>query len=440
MCPPSDWDVIELGTLVEKGLLSLRAGYAQGSHNQAGEGVPHLRPFNVSEHGVIDLTAIKFVTPPDVDSPHWLQKGDVLFNNTNSEDLTGKTAFLESDLRCTASNHMTILRVVDVSVLDPYWLAAYLHHLWRSGVFKLMLRRYVGQATVSLTRLSALDLTLPSLSEQRAMARVLSAVQRAKEQTEQVIAAAGHFKRSLANHLFSFGAVRLREAPSVEVRESEVGTVPTHWSVLRMTDIQASTKYAISAGPFGSRLGRRDYVQSGVPVIRGVNLAPSGTFSSEGLVFVSENKADDLVSSNAFPGDVIVTQRGTLGQVGLVPKESPYARFVLSQSQMKVTPARDRALPEYLYHALQTPNALKRLLESATKTGVPHINLGILRNFRVPIPPHREQDSIVTILHAVDKKVRSEEQRRDALDQLFKSLLHELMSGRIRLTDWPDVA
>jgi len=69
----------------------------------------------------------------------------------------------------------------------------------------------------------------------------------------------------------------------------------------------------------------------------------------ENFVFISEEKADRLLSNNAHPGDIIFTQRGTLGQVGLIPKNSPYKRFVISQSQMKLTVDDTKANAFYLY-------------------------------------------------------------------------------------------
>jgi len=88
----------------------------------------------------------------------------------------------------------------------------------------------------------------------------------------------------------------------------------------------------VAGGPFGSSLGRKDYVDEGVPVIRGAQLSSGRRFSMDNLVFVGPEKADRHANNLALAGDVIVTQRGTLGQVGLVPEASGHERFLLSQS------------------------------------------------------------------------------------------------------------
>jgi type I restriction enzyme S subunit len=78
------------------------------------------------------------------------------------------------------------------------------------------------------------------------------------------------------------------------------------------------------------------------------------------------------------------------------------------------------------------------LLESrARKTTVPILHKTNFERIPIPLPPLDEQREIARILQAVDAKIAAEQARRTALEELFKSLLHELMSGRIRLSDFP---
>src|SRR5437016_6262624 len=112
--------------------------------------------------------------------------------------------------------------------------------------------------------------------------------------------------------------------------------LPIKWPQVTIEEIRAKTRHSLVGGPFGSDLTTRDYVEEGVPVIRGVNLPDDRSFKDDDFVFVREEKADALVANNAHPGDVIFTQRGTLGQVGLIPAESAFPRYLVSQSQMKL--------------------------------------------------------------------------------------------------------
>ena len=94
-----------------------------------------------------------------------------------------------------------------------------------------------------------------------------------------------------------------------------LGPIPLNWEVVPLVSVASAT----GSGAFGSKLGRKDSQPHGVPVIRGANLRVGGGFDERDFVFVSPAKADELRSSWALRGDILVTQRGTLGQVGKIP-------------------------------------------------------------------------------------------------------------------------
>src|SRR5262245_19193478 len=95
--------------------------------------------------------------------------------------------------------------------------------------------------------------------------------------------------------------------------------IPSDWCVRTIRDLAAAGPFACVGGPFGSDLTTKDYVATGVPVIRGGNLNTQNRWVRESdFVFVTEMKANDLARNLAFPGDLVFTQRGTLGQVARV--------------------------------------------------------------------------------------------------------------------------
>jgi type I restriction enzyme S subunit len=184
-------------------------------------------------------------------------------------------------------------------------------------------------------------------------------------------------------------------------------------------------------GPFGSDLTRSDYIETpGVPVIRGTNLGGrESRFIDDGFVFVTPEKADSLRRNMAFPGDLIFTQRGTMGQVAIIPSNCKFPRYVISQSQMKLTPNVNRVDRLYLYHYLRSPLTLNRLLSQTQATGVPHINLGILRDFTVLLPPLPEQRRIAAILDQADGLRRKRQQALALTDQLATSMFREMFGN-----------
>ena len=197
------------------------------------------------------------------------------------------------------------------------------------------------------------------------------------------------------------------------------------WRKAKLIDIAAQKRWALNGGPFGSKLTTKHYTDSGVPVIRGGNLSGGARFSFEDFVWVSDEKADELLPNNAHPGDLVFTQRGTVGQVGLIPLDAPFKRFVISQSQMKLTPDPEKADALFLYYYFSSPATVKSIENLAFAAGVPHINLEIFRNFEVPLPPLPIQRRIAGILSAYDELIENSQRRIRLLEAMARSLYRE---------------
>ncbi len=178
----------------------------------------------------------------------------------------------------------------------------------------------------------------------------------------------------------------------------------------------------IAMGPFGSDIKTDNFVPSGVPVIRGINLT-SGRFRAADFVFLTEEKADELANANAFTGDLVFTHRGTLGQVGLVPA-TPYPRYVVSQSQMKLTCAPEKADPLFLYYFFKSPVGQHSLLMNTSQTGVPAISRPVtsLKAIRLSLPDLREQRAIAHILGTLDDKIELNRRMSETLEQMARAL------------------
>lgn len=185
-------------------------------------------------------------------------------------------------------------------------------------------------------------------------------------------------------------------------------------------DIAAPIRNALVGGPFGSDLVSRDYVPSGVPVIRGTNMGHGRWVDGE-FVYVTPEKADSLASNCAKPGDLVFTQRGTLGQVALVPKKGA-DRYLISQSQMKVTVDAEKADALFLYYVFTSAEQQAYIRQNAIQTGVPHTNLGILRNTPLTLPPLAEQKAIALVLGALDDKIELNRRMNATLEAMARTL------------------
>jgi type I restriction enzyme S subunit len=192
-----------------------------------------------------------------------------------------------------------------------------------------------------------------------------------------------------------------------------------------MDALKAPGSYTFVGGPFGSELTTKDYVDEGVPVIRGNNLSKYGKFHDDDFVFVTDEKAVSLRSNSAYPGDLIFTQRGTLGQVGLIPKDATYDKYVVSQSQMKLTVDETKVNPLFVYYYFCLPTTIQRILGSVSTSGVPHINLSTLKAFKIPVPDKHVQNSIVELVRPYDDLIENNRRRIGLLEEAARLLYRE---------------
>lgn len=197
------------------------------------------------------------------------------------------------------------------------------------------------------------------------------------------------------------------------------------WLDSSLEEIASADRYSIVGGPFGSALGRKDYVDAGVPVIRGGQLAGPGPFSHDDLVFVTDEKAEKHKGNLAYPGDILVTQRGTVGQVGRIPDSAPHERYLLSQSQMKLTVDSAVANPRFVYYWLLSPTAQNAIVGLTISAGVPHINLATFKGLRLRLPPMREQQSIAHVLGTLDDLIANNRRRVEVLEEMARAIYRE---------------
>ena len=178
-------------TRLEDVIAEIQPGFACGQRQE--DGIVQVRMNNVTTVGAFDFSALTRVPTDFADIEKYaLVAGDILFNNTNSPELVGKSAiFHEFDEPVVFSNHFSRLRPV-TDFLESGYLAKWLIHNWQMGVFAALCNRWVNQAAVPRDKLLALAIPLPPLSEQKRITATLNeqmaAVERARKAAQAQLA------------------------------------------------------------------------------------------------------------------------------------------------------------------------------------------------------------------------------------------------------------
>jgi len=179
-------------------------------------------------------------------------------------------------------------------------------------------------------------------------------------------------------------------------------------------------------GPFGSNLPASDYVDAGVPVIRGSNLTLGlSRFNANGFVFVSQQTAERLRRSSAKANDIVFTKKGTIGQTGLVPNICKFPVFILSSNQMRLRVDLTKADPLYVYYYVSQRTSVDKVLRDSEVTGVPKTNLTYFRTFPIALPSLREQRAIASTLGALDDKIDLNRRMNDTLETMARALFND---------------
>jgi type I restriction enzyme S subunit len=403
---PVDWDVVRLGEVADKP----QYGYTASALEQP-VGPKFLRITDIQE-GRVSWSSVPFCRIDERGlAKYRLEPRDLLFARIGAT--TGKTYLVTECPPSVFASYLMRVRVKSERLLPEY-----AHYFTNTAVYWRQINASKGgrlKKGINIPILTSLLLPLPPLPEQRRIAHVLSAIQRAIAAQDDLIAAAREVKRSLMQRLFTYGPGP-EPAPT---KETEIGEIPEHWEVLRLEEIAR-----IERGKFAHRPRNDPRFYGGTtPFIQTGDVANSGGRITSYSQTLNEL---GLSVSRVFPkGTIVITIAANIGYTGILGFDSAFP-----DSLIGITPASsmDNIFLEYY---LQTQQSKMDAL--APRGTQKNINIQFLRPWPVPKPQLTEQKEIADVLSAADRKIAAEEQRKAALQALFKAMLHQLMTGQLRL-------
>jgi len=415
---PKNWDIEK----IENVILEAKSGFASGKRDETG--VIQLRMNSIDTQGWINSGGyVKVPVPKDV-KEYLLKKGDVLFNNTNSAELVGKTAIFNGEIpECVYSNHLTRLRVNPRKVISEWLLLVFMRY-WQQGVFRALRHQHVHQAGINQGDLLNVKIPVPNLEEQRKIVDIFLCVDDAIRQVELAIAKTERLKKGSIHKLLSEGLGHK------EFKETRIGKIPKKWEVIKLKSI-AKKKSDIVAGPFGSNLKVCDYTSYGVPIIRLQNIERN-QFINKDIKYTSQKKAEELSYHSYQPGDIILAKLGDpIGKTCIVP--SFMKAGIVVADVVRIRPSPEKAVTLFLEYVLNSSMCFYQLRKQTIGSTRPRVNMSQVRNLRIPLPPLDEQQRIADILSTIDHKFGLEKRRKGKLEHIKKGLMNDLLAGRKRV-------
>jgi type I restriction enzyme, S subunit len=431
---PENWSLVTLSDIA----IEIAPGFASGKHSSDGKGVPHLRPMNIDREGKIDLSVVKFVASTGGIE---LAAGDILFNNTNSPELIGKTAVVSRREHGFAfSNHMTCVRL-DEGIVSSF-IAQQLHFLWMVGYMKYRCTNHVNQASISTKTLAkSIPILIPPTNEQtcivekleellsnldagvvelKAARKKMTQYRQAllKAAVEGALTADWRARRATHGEPLETGAQllarilaerRRRWEEKLLARFAEQGrTPPKDWQRKYPEPVQPDTSELPElpeewAWASVEQLG---YVQLGrqrspakltgknpVKYIRAANITEAGINFSD--VLEMDFTETERETFQLKQGDVLLTEAsGSPEHVGR-PAVWPDIEglYCFQNTVIRFTPLIIGS--QFSFRVFQAWQKLGRFVRVAGGVGINHLSAGKFSSIPVPLPPLEEQQAIV---------------------------------------------
>ena len=417
----ADWDSITLGEEDPQALLVMRNGLAEKQVKDNGE--YKVSRIETIRNGWIEDTRVRFVSGLEEKyvKKYLLQKGDILFSHINSDRHLGKTGYADHDYDDLLHGMNLLLIRANPEVFDSEFLNRVFQYYRDIGVFIAICSRAVNQSSINQAKMKALELPLPPLPEQKKIAHVLSTVQRAIEAQERIIQTTTELKKALMHKLFTEG---LRNEPQ---KQTEIGPVPESWEVRKLGDIAKT----ISKGSSPKWQGFQ-YTENGILFIRSQNVG-NGKMLLEERAFLPAEFNEKEKRSILQSGDILINLVGaSIGRVALGTDEIDGGNC--NQAVGFVRLDGSEFLKQLIVYFLLSPWGQEQMRRQ--KKDIARANLSLLdvKGFDIPLPQTKEEiREVASTLVTMEEKISTHEKKRDQLQDLFRTLLHELMTAKTRI-------
>ncbi len=291
--------------------------------------------------------------------------------------------------------------------VDPrylwHWLgsaAAALNRSARGSTFTQVDKASIGR----------LRIPLPQGNEQRRIAAVLDKADAIRHKRRQAMQLTDDLLRSTFLDMFG-----------------DPVSNPRPWPVATIAEL-APERGLVVDGPFGSSLKPECYVATGVRVIRNVNIKP-GRFDGSEFKFVTAEKFEELRRSEVAPGDILISTKGTVGNVCVMPDLKGPSLLSATGTVRVRLPNESHVRRGFLVAQMTNEHYRSYIASLQAGSNQQYLNLSAIRSMRVIAPPLRVQERWLEFKREIDRLGADNERSAVVADEAFATLVHRAFCG-----------
>lgn len=360
-----------------------------------------------------------------------VKRGDVFFTRTSEtpEEVGIAAVLLEEISDCVFSGFVLRARPKKQLLLPEYCQYCFQTQQVRAEI--ILGCTYTTRALTNGTQLSKIQLPIPPLPEQKAIAEALSDIDHLIAATEKLIAKKKDIKKGLMQELLT-GKRRVITGATEKVKASELGEIPADWDVLKISDVfRFITNNTHSRSAMNSNGGKYRNIHYGDILTKYNEIVDC---ASDEIPFLN---ADIAVRENALlhTGDVVIADTAEDEAVGKVVEILNADKFAICSGLHTVAlrPKERIFAHGFLGYFMNSEIFHSSLLPYVTGIKVSSISKTTIKNSFVLCPPKEEQAAIANALRDIDQDIFSQKSKLHKLQALKAGMMSELLTGRIRL-------
>lgn len=420
---PAEWDAKPLRTLITE-------HFAGDWGDDDGErAVAVMRSTNFTNDGQLDCSDVATrYFPKEKAEQFGLHQGDLLVERSGGgpDQPVGRIGFIECNMPgSTVSNFVQLLRP-DPERVDASFLGWALFELQRTGIVERVQQQSTQMRNLNWRDYQRLLLPWPEVGEQRRIAATLKLADDAIQKARAELDATRELKRSLMNSLFVLGM----PGRHTSFQESKIGLIPQSWTVRTIRSALADKP---DSGT--SPLSRQD--PPGTPILN-VSCVKDGVCSPTEVTYVDVS-ADEIDRYRAQAGDFFVLRgngnRDFVATGGLL-RQTPEVDTIYSDKLIRLRFSAEDVADRFVPYLWQSRAFLTRLQSKAESgSGLWMMSKRDICRELFACPPTEEQQEIVALLDGAEEQLNAQERKVGALREVKRSLLQNLLTGKIRIPE-----